>query len=100
MLLYWLSSKDHTKSWFGLWTSIPSMQQMFAPGMAANSVSSITDKSGSRDPTPAAWTWRSRTVECIFCCSDIVEQISQPCLERDSTNVPLPGLPQWIYTLF
>lgn len=78
--------QDHIKSWFGLRTSIP-LQQMFAAGMAANSVSSIADNLALRDPAPAARTWRSLDVNSAgqwsaLCRSDIMEQISQPCAEK------------------
>lgn len=63
-------------------------QQMFAPGMAADSMSSITDSLTLRIQ-PAAWTWRSRDInsagqQSIFRCSDIMEHNSQPLLERCS----------------
>lgn len=60
--------QDHTKSWFGLWTSIP-LQQMFAPGMAADSLSSITDNLTLRIQRQQLGLGEAelrRTVECVL----------------------------------
>lgn len=87
--------QDHTKSPVGLWTSIPCSRCL----LLAWQYELHHWQTRSQDPVPAAWTWRSCDINSagqwsVICSSDIMEQISQPCLERSLVGKSA----QWMYT--
>lgn len=88
--------QDPNKSWIGCWTSIP---------RSRCSLLAFHRQSHSQNPARAVWTWRSCDIKpaghwSVLGCWDIMERISQICLERcwiGKSDAHLLCLPKWIY---